>query len=739
MAAGCGDVAPPTAPDAEAVYVDSATCAGCHPLEAESWTGSHHDLAMQHADDTSVLGDFDDASFTHAGVTTRFFRRGEQYWVNTEGPDGELRDYPIAYTFGVEPLQQYLVEFPGGRLQSLTVAWDTDEQRWFTLYPDQRIAADDELHWTGRYQNWNLMCADCHSTHLAKNYDPATDSYDTTWHELNVTCQACHGPGSEHVARATTAGSDWDPEPGETGFVHELRRGEPAPQIESCAPCHSRRRPLTTKPHVAGNYHDDYAIESLRAPLYHADGQVLEEVYVVGSFMQSKMHQVGVGCSDCHDPHGLELWVPGDGVCQQCHTPQAPLERFPTLTQKDYTSPEHHHHPVDSDGARCVNCHMPERTFMQIDERHDHSLRIPRPDLSAAIGTPNACNACHTDQSADWAAAAIAEWTGQEPPPHVGILFEGARTGHPAVASPLASIAHDPDQPVLWRVTALEELSPYPAAGQVKLMAIEDPELLVRAAALYQLEDLPPELLVQRLQPLLSDPARRVRIAAARALAGAPGASLEAVGDEAYARARAELMESFDASADAPSASLNRAVYLADCGDTAGAIAAYRRALFLDRDFLPAVFNLSILLSTSGAGDEARELLEAAIERAPGEGELRYSHGLLMAELGDLEASAASLRAAATRMPFRARVQYNLGLMSQQLDRLPEAEAALRRAAELEPAEPQFAYALSTFFLGQQRFEDALTWALELQRLAPEASGPPELIAEIRRQADEAR
>lgn len=718
---------------ARTTYVDSAVCAECHATEADAWRGSHHDLAMQPADASTVLGDFDDTCFEVHGLTTRFFQKDDGYWVNTEGPDGELHDYPISYTFGVEPLQQYLVEFPGGRLQCLTVAWDTEAERWFTLYPDERFPPNDALHWTGRYQNWNLMCADCHSTHLAKNYDAASDSYDTTWHELNVTCQACHGPGGEHVARARSSGKGWAPEADESGLVVTLQRDDPVPQLEACAPCHSRRRKLTKSAYAARGYHDDYAIEAVRAPLYHADGQMLEEVYVLGSFLQSRMHQRGVACSDCHDPHSLDLWVPGDAVCLQCHSVDAPLERFPTLTQKSYASPEHHHHEKESEGARCRNCHMPKRTYMRIDERYDHSFPIPRPDLTVLIGTPNACNDCHTDRSAEWASAAVKEWTGEDPEPHRAVIFAAARAAHPLVASPLAGIAHDPEQPALVRATALDLLSAYSSAEQVKLMAIEDGEPLVRAAALDQLGDLPAELLLERVRPLLKDPVRRVRIAAVRALAGAPGTALEAQGDDAYTRARNELLESYDAEADAPSASLNRGVYLARCGDSTGAVAAYRRALFLDRDFLPAVFNLANLLSTTDRAAEARELLQAAIGRCPGEGELHYSLGLLLAQMDDLEGTAGALRTATELLSTRARVHYNYGLVSQQLGRPAEAEAALGRAAALEPENPDFAYALATFYLAESRFDAALDWAGRLAALVPDAPGPQELLEEIER------
>ena len=729
---GCGTRTEPSALAQQPRFIDSTECVECHRTQADAWRGSHHDLAMQPALESTVLGDFAEASFESQGLTTRFFRRDGGFWVNTEGPDGELHDYAIRYTFGADPLQQYLVEFPGGRLQCLTVAWDTRRGRWFSLYPLDRFEPDDELHWTGRYQNWNLMCAECHSTHLRKNYDAASDSYDTSWHELDVTCQACHGPGGEHVNRARAAGADWNPDPDETGLVTTLRRDLADQQLGTCAPCHSRRLPLTKEPQVGANFFDHFALESLRAPLYHADGQMIDEVYVLGSFLQSKMHDKGVVCTDCHDPHSLELLRPDNGVCLQCHSPFAPLERFPSLTQKDYDSEEHHHHAPGSQGALCRNCHMPARTYMQVDERFDHSFRIPRPDLTEMIGTPNTCTACHTDQSAGWAADAIRAWTGRDPEPHRGVIFAAASAAFEAVASPLAGIALDPEQPAIVRATALDLLGAYPGGSQIKLMAAEDSEPLVRAFALEGLGDLPAELLVERVRPLLGDPVRSVRIAAALALAGPAGQSLAQAGDTDFLSARSELLASFDAMADAPSTSLNLGIYRAAEGDHEGAVEAYRRALKLDRDFSPALFNLANLLSTIGREEEAKTLLQDAIARHPRDGELRYSLGLLLAQMGQLEPAADALGAATRLLPERARMHYNQGLLAQQLGRTSEAERALLRASELEPENPDFLFALADFYRNTQRPTEALLWAEQLGALLPGAPGPQSLIEELR-------
>jgi len=322
-------------------YVGGKVCGQCHAKAYEAWRGSHHDLAMQEADARTVLGNFDNAKFTYAGVTSTFFKRDGRYHVRTDGPDGKLADYAIKYTFGVAPLQQYLIELPGGRLQALSIAWDSRPkaaggQRWFHLYPRQAIKAGDPLHWTGIGQNWNFMCSECHSTNLRKGYDAQRGEFRTTWSEINVACEACHGPGSQHVAwaKAGAGGADkglgiaLDERWGVT-WTQDAASGKPrrsAPrtsvrEIETCARCHAR----------AGRLADDYVHGKplldthrpalLEGELYWIDGQMRDEVYNWGSFLQSRMHAAGVTCSDCHDPHSLKLRAPGNAVCAQCHVP----------------------------------------------------------------------------------------------------------------------------------------------------------------------------------------------------------------------------------------------------------------------------------------------------------------------------------------------------------------------------------------------------------------------------------
>ncbi|MGI9627434.1 MAG: multiheme c-type cytochrome, partial [Longimicrobiales bacterium] len=396
LAFGCGDADRVASGEgAEPRYVGGEACATCHQVEASAWAGSHHDLAMQEADASTILADFEAADFDASGVTYGFLRRDGAHFVRTPGADGVTADHRVEYVFGVDPLQQYLVSLDGGRLQALNVAWDSrpeDEggQRWFHLYPDERVDTSNPLHWTRLSQNWNYMCAECHSTGLSKGYDLEARSYETTWSEINVSCEACHGPGSGHVEIAESgsraAESGWGvPAPlGDQGrqwtFLPEAHIASlpepavPSAEIETCAHCHARRSTISEGRLAGTPLLDTDHVSLLREGLYHPDGQIQDEVYVYGSFVQSKMYRAGVTCSDCHDPHTLQLRRPGNALCGGCHLATV------------YDTSEHHYHPLESAGASCVECHMPASTYMVVDPRRDHSMRVPRPDLSESIG-----------------------------------------------------------------------------------------------------------------------------------------------------------------------------------------------------------------------------------------------------------------------------------------------------------------------------------------------------------------
>jgi Tfp pilus assembly protein PilF len=756
----CGAAAMARADEPAAAFVGGQACAGCHATETERWAGSHHALAMQKATAATVLGNFADARVEHFGVVTSFSRSGEEFMVRTDGPDGAPHDYEVAWTFGVYPLQQYLIAMPGGRLQALGIAWNARRkeqggQRWFHLYPDQKLSAGDRLHWTGRDQTWNYMCADCHSTGLRKNYDLTADSYATKWVDVDVACEACHGPGSRHVAwtnaragaasnaggglsdadragltnwlRATDAGH-WVMNP-ETGIA---RRTEPlaSAELDTCAACHARRRVIAKDAAPGEKFLDSYAPALLESGLYHADGQIDGEVFEYGSFVQSRMHHAGVTCSDCHDPHSLALRAEGNALCGQCHMPA----KFDVAA--------HHHHQAGGTGAQCVACHMPTKTYMVVDRRRDHSFRVPRPDFSVSIGTPNACTQCHTDKAADWAARAIAGWFPQgrqtRPDPGYATALASGRTGAADAEGRLDALILDQAQPDMARASALLLLPRYatPASEAAVKAAIADPSALVRSAAPRALPPAPSRTVVQSVAPLLSDPVRAVRVETARALAGVDPGSMTPEQRSAFDGAYRELVAAELVDADRPEAHLNLGLLELRRRQPAAAETEYRTALRLDPGFVPAMANLADLDRMRGQDQQGAELLHKALLIEPGNADVRHSLGLLLVRQHDYTAALDQLRQATTLAPDNARYAYVYAIALNSTGATAQAVALLERTHRQHPADRDLLVALVSLARDQGDMAAALRYARELAALFPADQQFAAMVQELeRRQA----
>ena len=710
----------------EATYVGRSSCIQCHQEEAESYIGSHHDLAMDLATEDTVLADFDNATFERDGVVSRMFRDGDRYMIHTEGEEGEMRDFHVKYVFGVDPLQQYMVEFdrtPGmpdseiPRVQVLRLSWDTAKKEWFYLRPPDvkdKLEPDDPLHWTGIGQRWQTMCADCHSTNLKRNFDAKTNQYHTTFSELDVSCEACHGPGSLHVELAQSNSVFWDRR---YGFgLAKLKGEDPEPQIQTCAPCHSRRGLLDTDFHAGDQFCDHFQLELLQEETYFDDGQIKDEVYVYGSFIQSKMYHKGIRCTDCHDPHSLKLKHPGNKTCTSCHQHAA----------GKYDVPSHHHHVPGTEGAKCVNCHMPERTYMAVDPRRDHSLRVPRPDLSVSIGTPNACSGCHVkDQLKDlptekteslkeyadwlqqaqdgdqeiagllaktdqWCDDACETWYGSDrkKPTHfaetISEFRKAQESSDPAILTEsiksMLKLANQTDAqtPAIARASALNELAAtgtpnaFPVAVSILKNSSESP--LVMAAAINLFMNAPASVTRKSLLPILSSKTRLLRNEAARVLV-ASGAYQYLSGSE---KTRVNLLlrdvkESLMAASDRAGAHLGWAMLCEGQGRPEEAIQAYRTAIRVEPNTTGPRSNLSSLLervASQRSATQAAEMLEEAEK-------------LRSEELPLLERDA-------KLAPENASVQYRLGLALYLAGRMDDAMEKLELATKLEPDVPDF-------------------------------------------------
>jgi predicted CXXCH cytochrome family protein len=727
-------------------YVGEAACVQCHEKEHQAWLGSHHQLAMQPANEKTVLGNFNHARFSYAGTTSTFFKRDGKFFVRTDGADGKLADFEIKYTFGVSPLQQYLIEFPDGRVQALSIVWDARPkakggQRWYHLYPKDKITHADPLHWTKLQQNWNFMCAECHSTNLRKNYDATTNTFKTDWTDINVSCEACHGPGSAHLTWAEkNKGGGASADNGLLVHLDEragvkwikdaangnLARSEPrtsAREIETCSTCHARRAQMW-EGHVAGQPLVDTHLPALLTQgLYEADGQMRDEVYNYGSFLQSKMFAQGVTCGDCHDPHSGKTRAPGNAVCLQCH-----------MADK-YEAVSHHRHAADGPAASCPACHMPVRTYMGIHARHDHSFRVPRPDLSVVLGTPNACNDCHTKKSAQWAASAVEKWYG---PDRKGFqnfapALKAARAGQPAAKNLLMQVAAEPSQPAIARATAYAEMAAYltPSLVSEVQRGLYDKDPLVRLGALQGLAGVPVEQRWGLASHLLRDPVRTVRVEAVSFLAAVPPDRLSAEQRADLDKGIAEYEAAQQNNADRPEAHHNLGLLYAQRGDLARSEAQYKSALKLDPSFSQVYVNLADLYRAQGKEDQAQAVLHDALRAAPGNASVHYALGLSLVRLKRYDEALPELAKAAKLDPTMARYAYVYAIGLDSTGKRKEALRVLEDNSRRHPADRDTLLALAQINQAAGQRDAALTYARKLQALLPNEPSVAQLVKQL--------
>lgn len=687
-------------------FVGSATCQSCHTKEFQDWKQSDHYLAMQHAHDSTVLGDFNNTSFVADVVTTRFSRREGKYFINTQGADGKNHDYEVLYVFGFFPLQQYLIAFPGGRLQSTRVTWDSREHKWFHQYSGQKLPPHDWLNWTGGGQNWNTMCASCHSTNLQKNYDFISDSYNTTWNEINVACESCHGPGSKHSEFLTTPEYKRGVRLKNSGFLY-AKNPNPQLQLNTCAPCHARKSDIAQQFVASDEIMDNLIPQIISNEFYFADGQIDDEDYEYSSFAQSKMFHKEVRCSNCHNPHSGKLIATGNTLCMSCHAPT-------------YNTEAHHFHKINTEGAQCINCHMPVKTYMGNDHRRDHSFRIPRPDQSIIWETPNTCTSCHKEKSNTWAAEAVKKWYGPTRAYHFSDdLLPGSELTDKSEKHLLKLLA-DTLQPEIARATAANYLGRIQTQNSANALvdALKDKKPMVRYHAIQSLENFPPEFWQSVAYHTLTDKVRAVRIATAALYHQVPEA-LPASAKNAYAAADAENKKYLNYQTDFAVGNVMLADYELQGGDHLGAIAHYLRGLKKDSLMNYARLNLAASYSTVGKNDEALKTLKEAALIDPQNDRIFYNLGLLYYELNDIPLALKSFQKSIQLGSENTGLYYNYGLLLQQQGKLKEAEQILLKGYAINPQAINVNYALSFLYANQNNLSKARVHATVLHKLDP--------------------
>ena len=703
------EAAPFPEPALDARYVGSSACADCHQQAYQQWRNSHHDLALQVASDQSVLADEN----VEVG-DTRISR--DEHGLRIY-PDAGKASLTPRFTFGVEPLQQYIIDGGNGAWQTHPIAWDSRPkedggQRWFNLH-GATYPAGDPMHWQGRANRWNSQCADCHSTGVVKGYDPEARSYQTTFEVEDVGCEACHGPGSAHAA---------NPE-----IVPLMALASQPEQINACAPCHSRRGQIAEGFQPDAEFLDHYSPRLISPGLYHPDGQILDEVYVWGSFLQSRMHRAGVTCSNCHDPHSAELKRAGNETCTFCHQASPPddfIAAGVTAGSSGYDSPEHHFHPVGSAAAECVACHMPSETYMGVDDRRDHSFRIPRPDLSMTLGVPEPCTSCHTEQTAEWASGVLTERFGSEDREHFAIPFAAADSAVPEADAQLAGLVMDSAQPIMVRASALAKLGAYSRGYTMDaIRAARKDEPLLRFAAPLAAASLSPDRAWRLLTPLLEDELRAVRHQTVLALLPSlqidPGYRQQL---EPYLRT---WIEEQSLNLDYPETLTNVAGAHAALGNLPEAEAALQEALNLQANWIPGMLSLADLYRATGRDLEAGPLLEEALALTPDQPEVAYAYALWLFRQGRLPEGLPHLENAARLAPGQRQYGYTWAIALNDAGETGKALTVLSALLQRWPDDPDLLIAAVTMLRDQNRFSDALPLLDRLIQLQP---GDQELI-----------
>jgi tetratricopeptide (TPR) repeat protein len=689
-------------------FVGDQSCKECHKGEYKEWQQSHHYMSMLPANDSTVSGDFNNVTFSADGVTSRFYKKGTKFFINTEGDDGKNYDFEVKYIFGFKPLQQYLIQFPGGRMQVPRLSWDVNKKKWFNQYAGQKIPSHDWLHWTGNAQNWNTMCAVCHSTNLRKNYNVKTDTYKTSYSIINVSCESCHGPGKQHVdfihsndykSGGKVAGS----------FLKLAKNSRQTEELNTCAPCHARISEINSSHIESMEIMDNYIPQIPDNEFYHADGQVDDEDYIYTSFLQSRMFHKGVSCSTCHNPHSAKLKRIGNQTCTLCHIPTK------------YDVPTHTFHPKRSPSVSCVNCHMPGKLFMGNDYRHDHSFIVPRPDLSLKYGTPNACSNCHKDKSEKTLADAIIKWYGPKRKYHfaedliLGSKIDANSEKH------LNNLIDNKFVPKIIKATATFYLGQIQTQTSLNtlLARLKSKDAQNRYRALKSLASFSGSSWIDAVGPLLSDKVRAVRIAAADLYITIPVEQIPSQYSAAFALANKELKSYLIYQTDFSSGNVMLADYYFKLQDYHNAEKFYLRGLKKDSNMNYALLNLSTVYNIVGKNYEALNSLEKAIKNDPKNERIYYNMALIYNEIGNKEAAEKSFFKAIELKSTNPRVYYNYGLILNENKKFKEAVAVLQKGLAINPSATELLYALTFVHIQTKNKDKALQTAMKLKQLDP--------------------
>jgi predicted CXXCH cytochrome family protein len=599
--------------DGFAAYAGSESCRDCHRAEYDLWAQSHHALAERLLQPATDPAAFDPPrNFRHGNETTTVRIQNGQFQIVTLGLGSNRQPFRVERVIGHDPLLQYLTLLPGGRYQVQEASFDPKSNQWFYVYGDDLRYPGEFGHWTGRGMNWNSSCAECHNTRLHKNYDATTDNYHTTMAEMAVGCEACHGPLKAH--------NEWQNAHPKTSLSDPtVSTLSPERIVGLCGSCHSRNTDLTENFNPGDSFFDHYELEILDyGERWYPDGQIKDEDYEFESFLGSKMYQAGVTCLDCHNPHSYKNTLQGNDLCVRCHNGS-----YPKAPKIDTAS---HDHECKSD---CIGCHMPVTVYMQRHPRHDHGFTIPDPLLTKELNLPNACNRCHADKSTDWALKHTEEWYGtnmNRPTGERARWIAAAEGGEAGANDKLITLLDDTNQSPYWRAVAASLLSRWATepSTQVALLAqLKNEHPLVRERVIRSLESaLADTNVFASLTPMLNDPLRNVRIAAAWVLRAKV---------DLHCLAGQDLQRMLDLEADQPTGQFEEAMLLLARRQPAEALVHLKNATAWDKLSPPFLCTQAEIQDQLGQLAEALRTLDQAEAAVSDDPHIPYVRAMILA------------------------------------------------------------------------------------------------------------
>ena len=703
LGAGCSRN--PQPPASVNGFAGSASCRACHEPFYARWSTSHHGLAMQPADEAFVRQKLTPQTNTVAVGQSRFRFDLAARALIEEGPEG-TRSYPLVQALGGKNVYYLLTSLDRGRLQVLPLAYDVAKREWFdagaSMVRHFTDGTDDApLHWRDPQLTFNTACFGCHVSQIAKNYDFKTDTYHTVWREPGINCEACHGPGSEHVRVCQAAPTNQPPKALKLIGMKNMPRVR---RDETCATCHAKMRPLTLGFTPGDRFFDHYDLVTFENPDFYPDGRDLGENYTYTLWLTSPCVQAGkLDCVHCHTSSGRYKFA-GDQTNQSC---------LPCHQERVSKAPEHTHHKAGSKGGQCVACHLPMTTFARM-RRSDHSLRPPTPAVTRAYQSPNACNLCHIDKDAPWADAQVRKWHPhdyQAPVLYRTGLIAAARQRDWARLDDMLAYLMDPKSDPVFVASLLRLLEPcdQPRKWPVVRQSLLHPHPLVRSAAAQLLAN---EITPEHFGLLLNaakDDYRLVRVAAASSLARFPPGLLDLpAARPVCAAVFNELERSYLCQPDSWSSHYNIGNYYERRGWPDKALAAYRQSMRLRSDMVPPIVNAAMVRARQGDLNAAVTLLQKAAAIDPRQPAVHLNLGMALAEQGKLDEAERHFRTALAADSSLAPAAYNLGVLLNRTSVTEEGVGWCRKAADLAPQNPSYVYTYAYYLAAQGRKPEAV-------------------------------